>query len=229
MHGRHTSAPQPAVLSPPMIRRLTLICLVGVAVLATAPSAFATLSPSASSTNITKALQRKLIRLRYLQPGLETGNYGLGTIQAVMAFQGWVGLPRTGYMDAASYGALKHAQIPVSWGHNHKHMEVHKTQQVLLLIGKLGNVKRAIHVSTAGPGHFTPVGIFHIYSKQIMSWSTLFDVWLPFADYFTGGYAFHEYPDVPGVPASHGCIRIANGDAQVVWKFATLGTRVAIR
>jgi L,D-transpeptidase catalytic domain/Putative peptidoglycan binding domain len=212
-----------------MIRRLVLLSVVAGAVLATAaPSASAAVSPS-STVNLTKALQRKLIRLRYLQPGLATGNYGLGTVQAVMAFQGWVGLPRTGYMDSASYARLKHAQVPVSWGHNHKHMEVHKAQQVLLLIGKLGHVKRAIHVSTAGPGHFTPVGIFHIYSKQIMSWSKLFDVWLPYADYFTGGYAFHEYPDVPGEPVSHGCIRIADGDAQVVWKFATLGTRVTIR
>jgi peptidoglycan hydrolase-like protein with peptidoglycan-binding domain len=211
-----------------MIRRLILISVVAGAVLATASSAYAAVS-SSSTTDVTKGLQRKLIRLKYLQPGLATGNYGLGTVQAVMAFQGWVGLPRTGYMDSASYARLKHANVPVSWGHNHKHMEVHKAQQVLLLIGKLGNVKRAIHVSTAGPGHFTPVGIFHIYSKQIMSWSNLFDVWLPFADYFTGGYAFHEYPDVPGLPVSHGCIRIADGDAQVVWKFATLGTRVTIR
>ena len=212
-----------------MIRRLILISIVAGAVLATAaPSASAAVSPS-STVNLTKALQRKLIRLKYLQPGLATGNYGLGTVQAVMAFQGWVGLPRTGYMDSATYARLKRARVPVSWGHNRKHMEVHKAQQVLLLIGKLGHVKRAIHVSTAGPGHFTPVGIFHIYSKQIMSWSNLFDVWLPFADYFTGGYAFHEYPDVPGVPVSHGCIRIADGDAQVVWKFATLGTRVTIR
>ena len=212
-----------------MIRRLILISIVAGAVLATAaPSASAAVSPS-STVNLTKALQRKLIRLKYLQPGLATGNYGLGTVQAVMAFQGWVGLPRTGYMDSATYARLKRARVPVSWGHNRKHMEVHKAQQVLLLIGKLGHVKRAIHVSTAGPGHFTPVGIFHIYSKQIMSWSNLFDVWLPYADYFTGGYAFHEYPDVPGEPVSHGCIRIADGDAQVVWKFATLGTRVAIR
>jgi hypothetical protein len=212
-----------------MIRRLILISIVAGAVLATAaPSASAAVSPS-STVNLTKALQRKLIRLKYLQPGLATGNYGLGTVQAVMAFQGWVGLPRTGYMDSATYARLKHARVPVSWGHNRKHMEVHKAQQVLLLIGKLGHVKRAIHVSTAGPGHFTPVGIFHIYSKQIMSWSNLFDVWLPYADYFTGGYAFHEYPDVPGEPVSHGCIRIADGDAQVVWKFATLGTRVTIR
>ena len=214
-----------------MVRRLTPVLLAAAALLVTASPASATttaVTPS-SSSNIVKALQEKLVRLRYLQPGLATGNYGNRTLQAVMAFQGWVGLPRDGVAGSATYRALAHAKTPVSWGHNHKHMEVHKTQQVLLLIGKLGNVKRAIHVSTAGPGHFTPVGIFHIYRKEVMSWSTLFHVWLPFADYFTGGFAFHEFPDVPGFPVSHGCIRISDGDAQVVWKFAALGTRVTIR
>jgi hypothetical protein len=212
--------------------RIAILVLVVAAALATASPASATTTTSvtpASSSNIVRALQAKLIRLKYLAPGLATGNYGNRTIQAVMAFQGWVGLPRDGVAGSATYAALTHAKVPVSWGHKRKHMEVHKTQQVLLLIGNLGHVKRAIHVSTAGPGHFTPVGIFHIYRKEIMSWSTLFDVWLPFADYFTGGYAFHEYPDVPGYPASHGCIRISDGDAQAVWKFAALGTRVAIR
>jgi lipoprotein-anchoring transpeptidase ErfK/SrfK len=215
-----------------MIRRLVLLTLVAGAVLATAAPALAntTSVTPASSNGVVSALQRKLIRLKYLAPGLATGTYGNRTLQAVMAFQGWVGLERTGIMDSASYRALAHAQVPVSRGHRHKHMEVYISKQVLLLIGKLGHVKRAIHVSTAGvPGYFTPTGIFHIYSKQIMSWSNLFDTWLPYADYFTGGYAFHEYPDVPGYPASHGCIRISDGDAQVVWQFATLGTRVTIR
>jgi lipoprotein-anchoring transpeptidase ErfK/SrfK len=219
-------------MMPPMIRRLVLLVAVAGCLLATAAPALAasTNASPALSSGVTAALQRKLIRLRYLQPGLADGVYGNRTIQAVMAFQGWMGLPRTGYMDATSWKVLKHAQVPVSRGHRHKHMEVYISKQVLLLIGKLGHVKRAIHVSTAGvPGYSTPTGIFHIYSKQIMSWSNLFDTWLPYADYFTGGYAFHEYPDVPGYPASHGCIRIADGDAQVVWGFAAIGTRVTIR
>lgn len=214
-----------------MIRRLVLACTVAAAVLATASPALAattSVSPS-SSSNIVRALQRKLIRLHYLEPGNATGNYGLRTTQAVMAFQGWVGLPRDGVVGSSTYAALRHARIPVSHGHRKKHMEVYINRQVLLLIGKLGHVKRAIHISTARPGYSTPRGIFHIYRKEVMSWSTLFNVWLPYADYFTGGFAFHEYPDVPGYPASHGCIRIANGDAQVVWKFATLGLRVTIR
>ena len=216
---------------PAMIRRLVLLVVVAGALLATAAPALAatTQVTPASSSGVIAALQRKLIRLRYLQPGLADGVYGNRTIQAVMAFQGWVGLTRTGIMDSRSWAALTHAKVPVSHGHNRKHMEVYIQKQVLLLIGKLGHVKRAIHISTARPGYFTPTGIFHIYRKELMSWSTLFDVWLPYADYFTGGFAFHEYPDVPGVPASHGCIRIADGDAQVVWRFATLGTRVTIR
>lgn len=217
---------------PPMIRRLVLLVAVAGVLLATAAPALAatTQVTPASSSGVIAALQRKLIRLRYLQPGLADGVYGNRTLQSVMAFQGWVGLPRTGYMDAASWKALQRAKVPVSHGHNRKHMEVYISKQVLLLIGKLGNVKRAIHVSTAGvPGYSTPTGIFHIYRKEIMSWSNQFSAWLPYADYFTGGYAFHEYPDVPGYPASHGCIRIADGDAQVVWGFATIGTRVTIR
>jgi lipoprotein-anchoring transpeptidase ErfK/SrfK len=214
-----------------MIRRSVLLLAVAGALLATAgPALAATTQATPATAGVTAALQRKLIRLRYLQPGLADGVYGNRTIQAVMAFQGWTGLPRTGYMDSASWRALKHAKVPVSHGHTRKHMEVYLGKQVLLLIGKLGHVKRAIHVSTAGvPGYATPTGIFHIYRKERMSWSNLFSVWLPYADYFTGGYAFHEYPDVPGYPASHGCIRIADGDAQVVWGFAALGTRVTIR
>jgi Putative peptidoglycan binding domain/L,D-transpeptidase catalytic domain len=215
-------------MMPTMIRRLVLLLAVAGALLATAAPALG--ATSASSGAVTTALQRKLIRLRYLQPGLADGIYGNRTVQAVMAFQGWVGLPRTGYMDSASWRALKTAKVPVSHGHNRKHMEVYISKQVLLLIGKLGHVKRAIHVSTAGvPGYYTPTGIFHIYRKELMSWSNQFQTWLPYADYFTGGFAFHEYPDVPGVPASHGCIRIADGDAQVVWGFAAIGTRVTIR
>jgi hypothetical protein len=46
--------------------------------------------------------------------------------------------------------------------------------------------------------------------------------------YFSGGYALHEYPDVPAYPASHGCVRVPAGDSLVVWEFATLGTPITI-
>lgn len=174
------------------------------------------------------ALQKRLIGLKYLAVAARNGVYGYRTLQAVTAFQGWVGLTRDGVAGPATFGRLSTAHIPIPWSRSVRHMEVHKSRQVLLLIAH-GLVVRAIHVSTAAPGHVTPVGFFTIYRKERMSWSRQFSVWLPFADYFTGGYAFHEYPDVPGYPASHGCIRMPAGDATLVWYWATLGTRVRIQ
>ncbi|MGZ4481536.1 MAG: L,D-transpeptidase, partial [Gaiellales bacterium] len=67
-----------------------------------------------------------------------------------------------------------------------------------------------------------------VYRKERMSWSRPFQVWMPYANYLSSGYAMHEYPDVPVYPASHGCIRIPAGDSLVVWSFAALGTPVVI-
>jgi lipoprotein-anchoring transpeptidase ErfK/SrfK len=38
----------------------------------------------------------------------------------------------------------------------------------------------------------------------------------------------HEYPDVPSYPASHGCVRLPAGDAQRVYRFVDVGTRVDV-
>ena len=81
-----------------------------------------------------------------------------------------------------------------------------------MLVRKGGVVARAIHVSS-GAGGKTPAGNFAVYSKATMSWSKPFKTWLPFASYFIGGYALHEYPIVPGYPASHGCVRMPSTEA----------------
>ena len=55
-----------------------------------------------------------------------------------------------------------------------------------------------------------------------------YQVWLPWASYFNGGIAFHEYPDVPPQPASHGCVRIPAPEAQGLYAFAAIGTPVSV-
>ena len=55
-----------------------------------------------------------------------------------------------------------------------------------------------------------------------------FSVWLPWASYFVGGIAFHEYPDVPPYPASHGCVRVPAPEAPLVYEFARLNTVVKV-
>lgn len=47
------------------------------------------------------------------------------------------------------------------------------------------------------------------------------------ARYFSGGVAFHAYPEVPVYPASHGCVRVPPF-AQELFDFGTLGTRVVV-
>ncbi len=173
------------------------------------------------------ALQRRLAALTYLPAGYSTGTVDYRTEQAVIAFQGWEGLARDGVAGPQTLARLRVASAPRAWSTTTRHIELHLARQVLLLVAD-GRVLRAIHVSTAAPGKVTPTGTYTIYRKEQMSWSVPFQVWMPYASYFTGGYALHEYPDVPPYPASHGCVRVPAGDSVVVWAFATLGTPIVI-
>lgn len=168
----------------------------------------------------------RLAELGYLPanatPG-NTSNYAVS--QAIMGFQGWNGLERTGTPDAATQKRLAVAGRPQprkSGGG--KWLEGYIDRQVVLLV-RSGRVVRAIHFSSGAAGN-TPRGTYSIYRKEVMSWSRPFSSWMPYASYFTGGYAFHEYPDVPGYPASHGCVRIAAPFAPYLYEFVTYGTPV---
>lgn len=175
----------------------------------------------------TRQVQERLVALRYLPAGATNGRLDYRTSQALLAFQGWEGLSRTGAATLETRARLNKARIPVPRvATQSRRMEVTRWKGVLLLI-EGGEVRRAVHVST-GAGGRTPRGSFGIYRKERMSWSNPFSVWLPYASYFSGGYAFHQYPDVPGWPASHGCIRVGYPDAPVVYDFARYGTPVSV-
>jgi lipoprotein-anchoring transpeptidase ErfK/SrfK len=51
---------------------------------------------------------------------------------------------------------------------------------------------------------------------------------MPYAAYFVGGIATHEYPDVPSYAVSHGCVRLPAGDAERVYRFVDVGTPVHV-
>jgi lipoprotein-anchoring transpeptidase ErfK/SrfK len=52
---------------------------------------------------------------------------------------------------------------------------------------------------------------------------------MPYALYFSGGYAIHGYGVVPAYPASHGCVRVPESEAPYVYAAAPLHTAVVIR
>jgi L,D-transpeptidase catalytic domain/Sporulation and spore germination/Putative peptidoglycan binding domain len=171
--------------------------------------------------------QELLVELGYLAPDLVSGMLDDATAVAVLELQKWTGLPRDGILAGETLRALQRATRPrpVTLVPG-RHVEILLDRQLALLVDD-GEVLRAVHIST-GAGGRTPVGSFHVYRKERLSWSVPFEVWMPWASYFTGGIAMHEYPIVPTYPASHGCVRVNRYDAPFVYDFATYGTPVIV-
>ena len=176
----------------------------------------------------TLALQQRLAELRFLPDKAVDGVAGYRTQQAVIAFQAWNGLDRDGIVGPQTTAALARAKRPKASGRGpDRRIEVYRQKGVALLVTH-DRTKRAIHVSAGAPGTPTPAGSYEVFRKEKRSWSVPFSVWLPWASYFNQGIAFHEYPDVPVYPASHGCVRVPSPEARGVYRFASLGTAVEV-
>jgi hypothetical protein len=176
----------------------------------------------------TRGAQRRLAMLGYLDPAAVTGSPDDATEQALLAFQGWEGLVRTGTVTGETQLALFRASRPMPARREAgRHVEIFRDRGVVLLV-EGGAVVRVVHTST-GAGGVTPVGDFRVYAKSLLSWSVPFEVWMPYAAYFRGGIAMHQSPHVPSYPASHGCVRLPEGEAERVYAFVDVGTPVLVR
>jgi peptidoglycan hydrolase-like protein with peptidoglycan-binding domain len=105
-----------------------------------------------------KVLQQRLIEVGYLIPG-DDGRFGPGTQNAVLAFQKWERLGRTGLLDATTRARLATAKhpVPLSHGGAGRRAEILLDKQVALLINK-DKVVRTIAVSSGKPSTPTPPG-----------------------------------------------------------------------
>jgi hypothetical protein len=175
-------------------------------------------------------VQEELIRLGYLPSDGATGEYDYQTKMAVMAFQGWEGIDKDGDVGPQTTEALKAASAPApepideSGG---RVAQVFREKGVALLIED-GELVRAVHTSTGRSGKETPAGKFEVYQMEESHWSHAYNVELPYCSFFHGGYAFHEYPEVPPYPASHGCARLPSPEAPRVYDFVEIGTPVYV-
>jgi lipoprotein-anchoring transpeptidase ErfK/SrfK len=83
-------------------------------------------------------------------------------------------------------------------------------------------------ISSGTATHPTPMGVFSILQKNRHHVSNLYDAKMPYMQRITwSGAALHEGP-LPGYPASHGCVRLPNEFAQLLWKATKIGARVII-
>jgi lipoprotein-anchoring transpeptidase ErfK/SrfK len=91
-----------------------------------------------------------------------------------------------------------------------------------------GQVVAQTKISSGTATHPTPMGVFSILQKNRHHVSNLYDAKMPYMQRITwSGAALHEGP-LPGYPASHGCVRLPNEFAQLLWKATKIGARVII-
>ncbi len=91
-----------------------------------------------------------------------------------------------------------------------------------------GTLVRSAPISTGTASHPTPMGVFSILQKSRHHVSNLYDAKMPFMQRLTwSGTALHQGP-LPGYPASHGCVRLPEDFAQMLWGATRIGARVIV-
>ncbi len=98
-----------------------------------------------------------------------------------------------------------------------------------MLVLKNGEAWDSSNVSTGKRGHETPVGTFPILQKKVQHRSTLYDdAPMPYMQRLTwDGVALHA-GNVPGYPASHGCIRLPKTFAKKLYGITGFSSTVVI-
>jgi lipoprotein-anchoring transpeptidase ErfK/SrfK len=198
------------------------------------PGALRPASPGARSANVTE-IQRTLINRGFWVAGTD-GYYGHTTTQAVMAFQKYVGLPRTGTADQATINALTYFRgvggWPVARARAGNHVQVDKTKQLLFVLQD-GRVRWVVNTSTGNDKYYcepnqrgtgticgtayTYEGVFNVYRQRSDGWvkGDLGEIYRP--KFVKNGVAIHGSRSIPGYPASHGCIRVSVPFMDHVW------------
>jgi hypothetical protein len=84
-------------------------------------------------------------------------------------------------------------------------------------------------VSTGRPGYRTPTGVFTVLQKHVEHYSSIYDnAPMPYMQRLTwGGVALHG-GNLPGYPASHGCIRLPHAFARLLYGVTHVGMTVIV-
>lgn len=82
-------------------------------------------------------------------------------------------------------------------------------------------------VSTGKTGYDTPAGEYRISRKVPYHWSRKYKAPMPYAQFFNGGIAMH-IGQLPGYPASHGCVRLPSAFAKRLYEITKVGTPVIV-
>jgi len=188
-----------------------------------------------------QTLQARLNALGF-RTTTSAGDFDDGTWSAVLAFQKFEGLDRSGDVTPDVWQRVYQPQgwLPPSQSATVPKVEVDLDRQVVFML----NIERPGQVvimnTSTGGGYsyttkdgstgyaFTPEGDFSVYrTYDGVEVAPLGTLYRPM--YFYGGWAVHGSPSVPAYPASHGCVRLANDDMDWLWDRAPSDLAVTVR
>lgn len=180
------------------------------------------------------AIEERLTALGF-RPGDVDGIYSAQTASAVMAFQKFEGIDRDG---VAGPDTLSHLQTPIGAGPRGgtaAHIEIDLDRQILFahdgasvsIINISSGTGRRYNDNGVRGVAYTPTGDFTI-ERRIEGYhkAPLGTLYRPL--FFLRGWAIHGSSNVPGYPASHGCVRTSNADQDFLWPTFANGTPVVV-
>lgn len=185
------------------------------------------------SGEATRALQERLNELGFWVDEPD-GKYGTVTSQAVMAFQKYLGLKRTGSVDKTTADWLTiFPERAHGLSNTGTLVEIDKERQLLFLVID-GRTVWTFNTSTGSGKAYTarnhndptkiesgdaqtPNGLYRTTRQRSQGWweGDLGKIYRP--KYFVGGIAIHGMTSVPGYPASHGCVRVSVPAMDFLW------------
>ncbi|WP_282695799.1 L,D-transpeptidase family protein [Streptomyces sp. CC208A] len=193
----------------------------------------------AASCNVTTGPYQKQVE-KFLGRTVD-GRQSLGDCQAIQAFQRKHGItPTMGYagpitwrtMDtmiqqkAAGTNPNKAGKCPTNKG---RIACVDLTRQLSWIQDGSRLKYGPVPVRTGKAGTPTRTGLKKVYWRNINHWSTLYNVSMPYAQFFDGGQAFHSTTkSMWNPPGSGGCVNMRSADAKAYWNLLRNGDDVYV-
>lgn len=195
------------------------------------------LDPGAEGPDVAR-LQEAMARAGFFRDEID-GVFGERTAAAVVAVHKALDLSRTASWTQGDWKALAAyggPELPDRVDEPDR-IEIDLTRQLLYRLAddvivdvipvSSGNGELYQNATGATVRARTPRGDFALY-KHYEGWriSYLGGLYRPW--YFTGGYAIHGSASVPPVPASHGCVRLPNWEADYLAGVLSIGLPVHV-
>ncbi|MFG2295023.1 L,D-transpeptidase family protein [Streptomyces sp. NPDC048603] len=204
-----------------------------VAVIGTAGTA------SAASCNLTTGPYQRQVEQFLGRP--VDGKQSAADCQAIKAFQAKHGItPTMGYAGPLTWQTMntmlaqraagktpnKSGACPTNRG---RIACVDLTRQLSWIQDGSKLVYGPVPVRTGKDGTETRTGLKKIYYRSINHWSTIYNVSMPYSQFFDGGIAFHSTTkSMWNPPGSGGCVNMTPTDAKAYWNLLTKGEDVYV-